>query len=79
MNAKTSLLDMILICESESDRIDIWEDVLKREQKKLDPTMQRRRMAFRKITETLELVLKHQQAFKALINKKRSQETDSTF
>lgn len=55
---KITLLEMILICESETFRIDVWESVLRAEKTKLDANLMRRRLVFRKMGETLEWVLK---------------------
>lgn len=75
-SAKVSVLEMILACESECDRIDVWQTVLKAEGTAMDPSMARRRMIFRKMADTLEIVLLHQAEFSKIAKAKRRTRDD---
>jgi hypothetical protein len=65
MSAKITLLDMILYHESEASALEAWAKVA--DSDATEELYQRKAMIARKTVETLDLVLKHRDAFAEIV------------
>lgn len=71
---KIGLIDMVVYVEQQAQDVDIWEDVLRREGKPLYEGMVQKRVMFRKIAVTLELLMAHEKEFVAMVHERREKE-----
>lgn len=70
---KIPLWEMAYVCETEAERVDAWERILKSEGKTIDPAIYRRGITFRRACDALRLMDEHREEIFRLVKARREE------